>query len=101
MISKGTWVRIHNLVLKPGKRAQNLPIDTGKVPYEMWVKGFLTEDAELGKNVLVKTITGRIVQGKLIEKEPAFSHSYGGFIPELLEIGLQLRKIVSGGGNNR
>ncbi|HKL11411.1 MAG TPA: 2-amino-4-oxopentanoate thiolase subunit OrtA [Clostridia bacterium] len=101
MILKGRWVRIHKVVLEPVDRAENLPADTGKVPYEMWVKGFLTEDAELGENVFVETITGRIVEGKLIEKEPAFNHSYGNFIPELLEIGLQLRKIVSGGENNQ
>ncbi|PLX32718.1 MAG: 2-amino-4-ketopentanoate thiolase [Clostridiales bacterium] len=101
MISKGKWVRIHKVVLEPGERAKNLPADTGIVPYEMWAKGFLTRDAELGENVSVKTITGRIVEGKLIEKEPSFDHSYGFFIPELLEIGLQLRKIVSGGENDK
>lgn len=99
-MTKGTWVRVHKLVLEPEERAANLPDDTGKVPYEMWVKGFLTENAELGENVFVKTITGRTVEGRLVEKEPAYNHSYGNFIPELLQIGLQLRKIVCGGEKN-
>ena len=34
----GDFVRIHNIVLKVGERADNLPEDTKKVPLEMWDK---------------------------------------------------------------
>ena len=70
----GDFVRIHNIVLKVGERADNLPEDTKKVPLEMWDKGFLIN--------------------------PVFRHNYGEFVPELLQIGLQARKILFGGEDN-
>jgi hypothetical protein len=97
LINKGNWVRIHEIILQPEERAKNIPDDTSKVPYEMWVKGYLTENAEIGDSVCVKTITGRFVEGNLIEKDPSFDHSYGKFVPELLKIGPQLRRIIFGG----
>ena len=48
MIKKGTWVQIHNIVLRPEERTGKLPEGTKKVPLEMWVKGFLCADAEVG-----------------------------------------------------
>ena len=51
---RGDWVRIHNIVLKPEERSTNLPEDTQKVPLEMWTKGELQADAEIGDTVTVK-----------------------------------------------
>ena len=83
----GDFVRIHNIVLKVGERADNLPEDTKKVPLEMWDKGFLGKEAEIGEEVEV------IIN-------PVFRHNYGEFVPELLQIGLQARKILFGGEDN-
>ena len=49
MAKKGDWVRIHRNVLEPSGRAASVPEDTKKVPLEMWDKGHLLEDAELGR----------------------------------------------------
>lgn len=97
MAKKGDWVLIHNTVLKPEERASQVPEDTKKVPLEMWVKGFLLDSAEIGDEVKIKTMTGREVTGKLIEVNPAYRHDFGVCIPELLQIGLQLKGIVFGG----
>lgn len=94
---KGNWVSIYSIVLSPSERAPQVPDDTKKVPLETWVKGFLQSDAEIGDDVEVKTITGRMARGKLIEVNPTYTHNYGNFVPELLQIGLQLREILDGG----
>lgn len=94
---KGEWVKIYRVILKPEERAPQVPDDTKLVPLEMWVKGFITADAELGDLVEVKTITGRMESGKLVEINPTYTHSFGNFVPELLQIGLDLREILFGG----
>jgi hypothetical protein len=97
MVKKGEWVRIHNVVLDASGRADRLPEDTKQVPLEMWTKGMLLEDAEIGDEVRVETAVGRIATGKLIEVHPYYTHSYGKFVPELITIDRQLRKIMYGG----
>lgn len=97
---KGNFVRIHNIILRADERAPNLPEDTKKVPLEMWDKGFLENDASIGDEVEVITITGRKIKGTLIEINPVYRHNYGEFVPELLQIGLQARKILFGGEND-
>ena len=59
MAKKNDWVRIHRVVLPAEGRNPNLPEDTAKVPLEMWTKGFLQADAEIGDEVEVITATGR------------------------------------------
>ena len=97
MVKKGEWVRIHTIVLNPSDRSPNIPDDTKLVPLEMWTKGFLQEDAEIGDEVSVETAVGRIAKGKLIEVNPYYTHSYGKFVPELIQIDKQLREIMYGG----
>jgi hypothetical protein len=97
---KGEWVKIYRVILKPEERAPQVPDDTKLVPLEMWVKGFITADAELGDIVEVKTITGRMESGKLVEINPTYTHSFGNFIPELLQIGLDLKQILFGGDSD-
>ena len=64
----------------------------------MWDKGSLLEDsAEIGNSVTVETATGRIAKGVLLEENPCYKHSYGDFVPEIIEIDKQLRKIMAGG----
>ena len=97
MIKKGTWVLIHRNILEPGERAPQVPDDTKKVPLEMWIKGYLQEDAKAGDEVEVVTRTGRKEAGTLLEAEPYYKHDYGRFVPELLVISEQVREIVFGG----
>ena len=97
MAKKNDWVRVHRVVLPAEGRNPNLPEDTAKVPLEMWTKGFLQADAEIGDEVEVKTATGRIEKGTLIEVNPHYTHSYGEFVPELVQIDTQLREILFGG----
>ena len=97
MIKKGEWVRIHKIVLNPSDRSPNVPDDTKKVPLEMWTKGFLMEDAEMGDEVSVETVVGRVETGELIEVNPYYTHGYGKFVPELIQIDKQLRSIMYGG----
>lgn len=94
MIAKDTWVRIHNVILPPGERAENVPEDTKKVPLEMWDKGFLLENADLGEEVRVRTASGRIVSGTLLEADPAFRHDFGDFVPEILKINEIVQKAM-------
>lgn len=98
MAKKGDWVRIHNVVLKAEERTAKIPADTQKCNLEMWVKGFLVdENAEIGDIVSVETATGRIHKGELIEENPHYTHSYGDFVPEVIEIDKRLRTIMFGG----
>lgn len=99
MIKTGQWVRIHKIVLEPSGRAPQVPDDTKKVPLEMWVKGYLTKDAEMGDEVAIETVTGRHETGTLIELNPYYTHDFGKFVPELLAIDKQVREILFGGDN--
>lgn len=100
VIKKGTWVLIHRNVLEPEERAPQVPDDTKKVPLELWVKGFLQEDAKIGDEVTVETRTKRIEKGRLLEANPYYKHDFGKFVPELITISEQVRDIVFGGADN-
>ncbi|MDI3472024.1 MAG: 2-amino-4-ketopentanoate thiolase alpha subunit [Thermotogaceae bacterium] len=92
---KGDWVQIHSTILKPQERSEHLPEDTKNVPFEMRVKGFLVnESAEVGDYVEIETLSGRKIHGKLIEVNPKYRHDFGEPVPELLKIGIELRKIL-------
>ena len=93
---KGQWVQIHNIILEPSERAPQVPDDTKQTPLVMWVKGYLTADAEIGGECEITTITGRRLKGVLDEIEPAYSHDYGKYIPELNTIRNQVKGIIGG-----
>ena len=57
----------------------------------------LEESAEIGDMVTVETATGRLQKGILLEENPHYTHSYGEFVPEIIEIDKRLRKIMAGG----
>ena len=98
MAKRDDWVRIHSIVLKAEDRTAKIPEDTKQCDLEMWSKGFLqNESATVGDEVTVKTAAGRIVDGTLVEERPAYKHSYGNFVPEIIEIDKQLREIMFGG----
>ncbi len=94
MAKRGDWVKVHSIVLKAEERSSHLPEDTKKVPLEMWINGFLTEDAKLGENVEITTLSGRMVKGTLVEVNPRYTHDFGEPIPELLRIGPNLKRIL-------
>ncbi len=97
MIKKGEWVRLHKIILQPSERAPQVPEDTKKCPLELWVKGWLQEDAKIGDEAKVLTMTGRIEEGTLIEEAPYYTHNFGKFVPELIKIDQQAREILFGG----
>jgi len=86
MIAQGSWVQIHRIVLPPEGRAENLPEETKKVSLEMWDKGFLTHEASFGDVVEIITAVGRKETGTLVALNPGYSHGFGVFVPEVLEI---------------
>ena len=96
MAVKGDWVRIHRVILPAEKRTANLPEDTRKVPFEMWVKGHLLCDGEIGDEVRIQTVSGREEHGTLIEVNPQFEVNFGSFVPEILEMDVRLRSALFG-----
>ena len=100
MIKKGDWVLIHRNVLEPSERAPQVPDDTKKVPLEMWVKGYLQEDANIGDEVTILTRTKRIEKGTLLEVNPYYKHDFGKFVPQLNQISDQVKEILFGGADN-
>lgn len=98
MAKKDSWALLHRIILQAGERSPAVPDDTQKVPLEMWVKGRLLADAEIGGEAEVLTRTGRRERGTLLEVNPSYKHGFGDFVPELLEISEQVRQVVFEGG---
>jgi hypothetical protein len=94
LVKENTWVLIHRIILEPGERAPQVPEDTKRAPLEMWVKGRLQADTETGGPARVTTRTGRTEKGTLLEANPTYRHGFGDFVPELLDISEQVRRIV-------
>jgi len=94
VIKKGSWVQIHKIVLKPLERTAQIPEETKKVPLEMWVKGYLNEDANLHDHVQITTLTKRIEEGMLIAVNPSYHHDYGDFVEELLQIDAMVKSAL-------
>jgi hypothetical protein len=93
-VAQGTWVEIHRVVLPPGERSPGVPPDTGRVPLEMRVKGFLAAPARLGEEAEVITAAGRRLSGTLSGMNPAYSHGFGAPIRELSTIGEEVRAML-------
>jgi len=93
--TKGDLVQIHKVILTPGQRAENLPESTKAVPYEAWVKGFLLDEkAKVGDTVRIETFIGRELYGTLAEVNPVYDHNFGKPRPELLRIGMEVKKQI-------
>jgi 2-amino-4-ketopentanoate thiolase alpha subunit len=86
MIFKGTIVQIKKTILEPEERAQNIPNDTKKVPFLMWIKGKLVNDTLPGEVVTIETQTNRIETGTLVSIEPYYTHNFGEYVSILQEI---------------
>jgi hypothetical protein len=100
-LAKGTWVEIHAVVLPAGERAPQVPEDTARVPLEMRAKGFLSEAVKIGTEAEVATVTGRRLRGTVIAANPPYDHSFGAPLPELLEIGGEVRAILGERGGRK
>jgi len=99
---RGTWVQIHRIVLKAGERAPQVPSETQGVPLELWAKGFLlSEQATIGQQAEIETVTGRRLNGELSAVEPAYEHDFGGAVPELMGIGSEVRALLGQGAYAR
>ena len=96
-IAKGSWVRVEQVVMKPGERAPQVPEDTKAVPLMLWVKGTLLEEASIGDTVEIETAIGRRMSGKLVAENPPYIHGFGRPIPELLTLGNEFRALIEGG----
>ncbi|MCL5047052.1 MAG: 2-amino-4-oxopentanoate thiolase subunit OrtA [Actinobacteria bacterium] len=90
----GDWAQVYQVVLQPGERAPQVPDDTQRVPLELRVKGFLKEEARVGEQATVVTVTGREATGELLAINPPYGHDFGRPVPELLKIGIELRAIL-------
>ncbi len=93
-LAKGTWVEIHTVVLPAGARAPQVPEDTARVALEMRAKGFLAEAAETGAEAEVLTAAGRCLRGTVVAADPPYDHGFGAPLPELMEIGGEVRAIL-------
>ncbi len=93
-VKKGSWVEIYNIILKPEDRAQNIPDDTKRVPLEMRVKGFLVSDGKVGEDVEILTPAKRVIKGKLSDVNPVYDYGFGAPIPELVNIGMEVKEIL-------
>ncbi|MBN2541168.1 MAG: 2-amino-4-ketopentanoate thiolase [Bacilli bacterium] len=100
MIQKNAWVQIQKTILEPSQRATHLPEETKKVPLLMWVKGHLMEPADVGSSVKIKTLTGRIESGILVCENPSYMHTYGAFVPEILQIDQIVKTKLFGGDSD-
>jgi len=92
MVKKGQWVKIEKIILKPEERTAKIPEETKKVPYLVHINGFLQEDATIGDEVTIVSRIGRTHTGKLIEEKPSFKHNFGDFVPQLVDISIELKK---------
>lgn len=96
---KGDWVQVHQIILEPGERTAKIPKETKEVPLELWVKGYLDHEANIGDIVEITTLTKRKVKGNLVEVNPIYEYGFGEeFIPELVQIGEMVKTIVRGDG---
>lgn len=95
MILKGSFVEIETVILTKEQRAPQIPEDTKNVPLLMITKGILQKNAQIGEEVIIKTITGRFEKGVLKEVNPAYLHHYGDFVVELLEVKEIIKKEMS------
>ena len=55
------------------------------------------EEADIGDYVTIETASGRIEKGILLEEAPHYTHSYGEFVPEIIEIDKRIRELMFGG----
>ncbi len=92
------FVVIEKIILPVGQRAPQLPEDTAATPLIALTRGWLLDqEARVGDEVRIRTLSGRTVTGRLTNRGTAPVHGYGESVPELLEIHQQVRQLLFGG----
>jgi len=87
-IPKGTWVEVERVAAGADRRPPVSPFNPVRTPVPtVRVSGFLLEAAELGMQVRIRTITGKVHVGKLRIQSPSYGGSFGHTVPELLRGG--------------
>lgn len=89
--AEGDWVEVESVLLEPADRSSALPADTAAQPLRVWVKGYARAAASLGDELVVATMTGRAVTGRLTAVNPGYFHTFGRPAPELTHVGADLR----------
>ena len=97
--NKNDWVQIRTVILPAGERAPQVPEETQAVPLIMLTKGFANSEAETGQTVSITAVTGLVMEGELVAVNPTYGHDYGEPVPELLQIGMELRQQLEGAGD--
>jgi len=93
--TRGELVLIHQVILSPEERAENIPDCTKCVPYEAWIKGFLLdEEASIGGTVKIETFIGRTLSGTLVKVQPGYDHGFGKPPLPLITASLEARKRI-------
>lgn len=87
----GDWVEVERVLLEPADRAPGLPEATAITPLRMWIKGFARDAADVGEDVEIETMTGRLVAGRLSAIAPGYTHTFGTPPRELSAVGRDLR----------
>ena len=85
------WVEVERVLLEPADRSAALPPETAEKQMLVWVNGFATAEADIGDDVTVETMTGRLVTGRLSAINPGYFHTFGKPVPELIGVGRDLR----------
>jgi hypothetical protein len=93
-LAAGDWVEIEAVVLRPEERSPAVPPDTKAKPLIMRVNGFLQADAVVGSEATVQTRAGRMLRGTLRGPAPAYCHTFGEPVAELIRIGPLLRAML-------
>ncbi len=96
---KNDWVQIRTVILRAGERAPQVPEETQAVPLVMLTKGFANAEAEIGQTVSITAVTGLVMEGELVTVNPVYGHNYGEPVPELMQIGIELRRQLEGAGD--
>jgi len=81
------YVQIVQTILEPGERAPQIPEETRRVPFQVYINGWLIEDqASPGDEVTIVTRIGRRLSGKLYRIDPDYTHTFGPQIQELIRL---------------
>jgi hypothetical protein len=93
-IKRGSFVEIRKVLLERSERAEHLPEETKKVPFEARVRGFLMRDANLGEEVEIGTPIGRFMKGTLVAENSPFTRGFGKPVRELVEVSRDLGREI-------
>lgn len=93
-VSVGTRVAIRQRLLEPRERAPSLPEDTAVLPYEAVITGTLVRPALLGARATIQTASGRLIEGRLDEVEPAYTHGFERPVAALSAVDIAIAELV-------